>query len=230
MNIFRSKSRKLNNKGFSLVELLIAIAIMAILAAIIGLTIIRYIDKARKQRDITAAETIYEAASLALASTDDEVRDAWEKKTGEKTFWVTTNGESYEIEVIAWARGSFNYDKNNGDFKNSWNSKQYLWAYVEEFKKNLAQKTVGSKTDYNKDYESIPFKYRKTKDPYGVHKQYADSWIIYRRTDNWQIEVWIGYKENGGDGYKDEKGNKSSIVKPYFRLFPDTDKRWLKDY
>ncbi|MCR4608656.1 MAG: prepilin-type N-terminal cleavage/methylation domain-containing protein [Eubacterium sp.] len=209
------------NKGFSLVELIIAIAIMAILAAIIGLAIIRYINKARKQRDVTAAETIYEAASLALASADDSVRDAWEKKTGEKTFWVTTNGERYEVEVIAWARGSFQYDNRNGEFKNSWNSKQYLWDYVEEFKKNLAQ--TGGK-NYNSKYESIPFKYRKTKDPYGVHTQYADSWIIYRRVDNWQIEVWIGYKENSGDGYG------TTIVRPYFRLFPDPDKRWLKEY
>lgn len=224
----RRKTTLKKNKGFSLVELLIAIAIMAVLAAVIALSIIRYIDKARKQRDVTAAETIYEAASLAIASADDSVRDAWEKKTGEQTFWVTTNGETYEIEVIAWARGSFNYDKNNGEFKNSWDSKQYLWDYVEEFKANLAQSS--GKTGYNTKYESIPFKYRKTKDPYGVHSQYADSWIIYRRVDNWQIEVWIGYKENSGDGYKDEKGRKSSIVKPYFRLFPDTDKRWLNEY
>ena len=75
---------KKQNKGFSLVELIIVIAIIAIISAAIAPQIIRYIDKARKQKDIEAANTIYEAASLALASTDDALRDAWEKKTGEK--------------------------------------------------------------------------------------------------------------------------------------------------
>jgi hypothetical protein len=31
------------------------------------------------------------------------------------------------------------------------------------------------------------------------------------------MEVWIGTKVNGG-----------GLVEPYYRLFPDTDKRWLK--
>lgn len=210
---------KKQNKGFSLVELIIVIAIIAIISAAIAPQIIRYIDKARKQKDIEAANTIYDAASLALASTDDALRDAWEKKTGEKTFTVTTNGETYELEVIAWARGSYFYKQENGEFKNSWNSKQYLWDYVEEFKANLAQ--MGGR-NFNTKYEVIPFKYRKTKDPYGVHSQYADSWILYRRTDNFQIEVWIGYKENSADGYG------TNIVRPYYRLYPDPDTRWIK--
>lgn len=212
---------KKQNKGFSLVELIIVIAIIAIITAAVVPQIIRYIDKARKQKDVETASVIYEAAALALASTDDSVRDAWERKTGKDTFTVTTNGETYELEVIAWARGSFQYDKNNGEFKNSWNgtANEYLWDYVEEFKANLGQK-LGRK--YTTKNEVTPFKYRKTKDPYGVHSQYADSWILYRRTDDFQIEVWIGYKENSADGYG------TNIVKPYYRLYPDTDKRWLK--
>lgn len=49
------------DKGFSLVELIIVIAIMAILAAAIAPAIIRYIDKSRKATDVDAANTIYEA-------------------------------------------------------------------------------------------------------------------------------------------------------------------------
>ncbi len=73
--IFRRKV----NKGFSLVELIIVVAIIAILAATIAPILIRYIDKARKQRDVAVAETIYHAANLALASSDDKVRDSWEQ-------------------------------------------------------------------------------------------------------------------------------------------------------
>ena len=60
----------MKNKGFSLVELIIVIAIMAILAAAIAPALIRYIDKSRKSDDIAAAETINTAVSAALANED----------------------------------------------------------------------------------------------------------------------------------------------------------------
>ncbi|MBQ9609229.1 MAG: type II secretion system protein [Lachnospiraceae bacterium] len=56
-----------NNKGFSLVELIIVIAIMAILAGAIAPALIRYIDKSRKSNDISAAKTIKTAVETALS-------------------------------------------------------------------------------------------------------------------------------------------------------------------
>lgn len=41
-----------NNKGFSLVELIIVIAIMAVLVGVIGTQVIPYIEKSRQARDI----------------------------------------------------------------------------------------------------------------------------------------------------------------------------------
>ena len=63
------------NKGFSLVELIIVIAIMAILAAAIAPALIRYIDKSRKADDIAAAETVNTAVQTSLSNEDayDEI-------------------------------------------------------------------------------------------------------------------------------------------------------------
>lgn len=61
---------KKSNKGFSLVELIIVIAIMAILAAAIAPALIRYIDKSRKADDIQFFGQIQSAASAALANED----------------------------------------------------------------------------------------------------------------------------------------------------------------
>lgn len=63
------------NKGFSLVELIIVIAIMAILAAAIAPALIRYIDKSRKADDIAAAETVNTAIQTSLSNEDayDEI-------------------------------------------------------------------------------------------------------------------------------------------------------------
>ena len=46
------KKKKANNKGFSLVELIIVIAIMAILVGIVGSQVVPYLEKSRKSKDI----------------------------------------------------------------------------------------------------------------------------------------------------------------------------------
>jgi type IV pilus assembly protein PilA len=61
---------KKTNKGFSLVELIIVIAIMAILAAAIAPALIRYIDKSRRADDVTAAGTVLTAVQTAMADED----------------------------------------------------------------------------------------------------------------------------------------------------------------
>lgn len=58
----------MKNKGFSLVELIIVIAIMAILAAAIAPALIRYIDKSRRSDDVAAAETLNTAMQAALSN------------------------------------------------------------------------------------------------------------------------------------------------------------------
>lgn len=58
------------NKGFSLVELIIVIAIMAILAGAIAPALIRYIDKSKKSNDVSSAKALKSAVEAALGSED----------------------------------------------------------------------------------------------------------------------------------------------------------------
>jgi prepilin-type N-terminal cleavage/methylation domain-containing protein len=65
--------KKLNNKGFSLVELIIVIAIMAILIGVVGTQVIPYLENSRKAKDQqvlsawnTAAMSAYSAAAAKI--------------------------------------------------------------------------------------------------------------------------------------------------------------------
>lgn len=55
------------NSGFSLIELIIVIAIMAVLAAAMVPAVMRYIDKSKKANDISAAKTIKTAIETAMS-------------------------------------------------------------------------------------------------------------------------------------------------------------------
>lgn len=58
---------KSNNKGFSLVELIIVIAIMAVLGGVIVLAVLPRVEQARKQTDATTMQTWRESAVEAAA-------------------------------------------------------------------------------------------------------------------------------------------------------------------
>ena len=61
---------KKNNKGFSLVELIIVIAIMAILAGALAPALIKYINKSRRSTDIQNADTLRTSVQTAMSNPD----------------------------------------------------------------------------------------------------------------------------------------------------------------
>lgn len=61
-------NKKLDNKGFSLVELIIVIAIMAILVGVVGTQVIPYIEKSRRSKDQQLLSA-YCTDTVAAAST-----------------------------------------------------------------------------------------------------------------------------------------------------------------
>lgn len=58
---------KKNNNGFSLVELIIVIAIMAVLVGVLAPQFIKYVEQSRRSRDIATAQEIREAYLADIA-------------------------------------------------------------------------------------------------------------------------------------------------------------------
>ena len=67
------KQKTMNNKGFSLVELIIVIAIMAILIGVMAPQLIRYVERTRVSSDTQFADTVRTAVTTAIL--DPEVME-----------------------------------------------------------------------------------------------------------------------------------------------------------
>ena len=61
---------KKNNKGFSLVELIVVIAVMAVLVGVLAPAYLRYVDKAKVQKDVSAVAEVVEAVKMAASESD----------------------------------------------------------------------------------------------------------------------------------------------------------------
>jgi len=173
--------KKMNNKGFSLVELIIVIAIMAILAGAIAPALIRYIDKSRKSNDVSAAKTIKTAVETAMSN-----EGTYELLT---TF-PTTGGTDYGIAATAMADGTVDIqassrmviaagEETDGitatDFAFNYNYAESDASTLEADARKQIAKNIGEKTPkvkYKKD--------AKEKDDDGAYISGTDcSWVVY---------------------------------------------------
>lgn len=240
------KSHRNHNHGFSLVELIIVIAIMSILAAAVAPAIIRYIDKSRKAVDVETAGVIFEAANLASVSSDDAVVDGWyisadTKKgldvgranctaSGHNADVDKSEPTSYSISVVAWARG-MNYNGwNNASFKSVLDdghasdiedapAKQR--AFTNEFLANLYH-MGGINASYKGNGKNGYDGKTETTMEFRCKKDSGqgkpECWLLVIRNDNYKPEVWIGDKRiNTGSTGK---------VRALYRLYPDPCKEY----
>ena len=64
------KEKKKDNKGFTLVELVIVIAILAILVGLLAPQYVKYIEKSRKSADVSDLDNLVEGLKVAAADTE----------------------------------------------------------------------------------------------------------------------------------------------------------------
>ncbi len=86
-----------NNKGFTLVELIIVVAIIAVLAAVLAPQYLRYVERARQSNDLQVATNYMRAATVA----------------------VTDLSQGFHLSSNTWFYFKWGYDTSNNNTMNA---------------------------------------------------------------------------------------------------------------
>ncbi len=215
-----------NNKGWSLIELIIVVAIIAVLTGIIVPNFIQYLDKAKKVRDLEMARVLGEALTRCI-SISPEVNGEWNiisdgnvKGQSHVEYEVTdpTTQKKYKITNVF----EFTLTKK-GEIKPVEDHKEWHCElnYRDGILRN-ARKQVTKRGDdilwdaFTEEIAQIDITimYRK----YSI-KQYK----VSKNLSNGRVEVWVCPVAPGTDG----EGKTNGWV--YYRLWPDPDPRYMSN-
>ena len=105
--------KKTNNKGFSLVELIIVVAIMAILIGVLAPQYIKYVEKSRVSADEDTMDSLTKAVQTAV--TDDDYYEDIAKDDNiviKKAAGIVTTGDALKAAIDEFYGTSGGADAN----------------------------------------------------------------------------------------------------------------------
>jgi len=141
--------KKMNNKGFSLVELIVVVLIMAIIAVALAPQVMKWVENSRKSTDIENYNALVEAANVAatnekvIASLGTGVTITMNKTNTT----ITPSGNSAFATAMANTLPNYSATKiTSGDWLNS--------SFTISITKNGTNGVVVNKSSYpTKDFE-----------------------------------------------------------------------------
>ena len=164
--------RRSFKKGFTLIELVVVLAIIGVLASILVPSVMGYVKKANRSTDLSTAKTIYNDSSIVITDSEKAEAYAGTKTPAANNFTVThaKNTETYLLYLVAYKEANENkqwklYDSSAQDF-------------IDELNKM--------------EPDNIALKFRRLSNGGEL-----ENWFICRRADDPNsIEVWAGNSGN----------------------------------
>ena len=235
--MMRGKARH----GFTLVELMIVLAIIGVLAAIIIPSLIGYVRKANKKADVATASMIGKAMVSHLTLYPNHWDDIHINQGNAIHNVVAVdsmgNVERYKYRNLLKMNGSPRAainDNNTVGYKWGSGTTTNLMPLANQFTEECKENIIGGNATSNSGF-LIPMKTIKHNDPDYPEKAITDRWLIGVRClpngkDTETIEVWAGWSEattisstNPGGYIYGGMGNG-----PTYRLWPNPDREYLR--
>ena len=129
--------KEMNNKGFSLVELIIVIAIMAILVGVLAPQFIKFVEKSRESTDLQNVDEIKTALEAYVADKGDTA-----------TYTITCTKNPGSIVCTCTELDEYGIDDAGVKTKSKAWDANFVWTY-QDFKWTLT--TPAAATYYNSD-------------------------------------------------------------------------------
>ncbi|MBR4719166.1 MAG: prepilin-type N-terminal cleavage/methylation domain-containing protein [Lachnospiraceae bacterium] len=206
-----------SNKGITLLELIIAIAILAILVGFITPQYMKYVHRSRQATDVENAQKIGEAFERAFVYDEDAYQIYTNWKSLETTVNATVEGvnERYKVYLILSTETKGFFSGGTDAFKRPLSSGKCFYDIINE-EMGVMYETKGKKDTATYVNEILVPNY-KVVGPDGNTK--IDRWRVCKRKDNGRIEVWSAY---------DLRDGKSYGGKPCYRVWPSPDDIYTK--
>ena len=111
--------QKKNNKGFSLVELIVVIAIMIVLVAVLAPVFTKYVEQSRRATDVQNANTIAEA--ILVEAADSNLATTAVKKVTTTEIKAIKEVPKVKGDAVSGAKGTdgfyYEYNKDTNTVK-----------------------------------------------------------------------------------------------------------------